>query len=43
MIATSHCREDVAAERLYRGLGFIPWEIEWAAENPDESYLMLPE
>ena len=43
LIATSHLRENLAAEKLYRGLGFVPWDIEWAAENPNEQYLMLPQ
>lgn len=42
-IATSHRRDNVAAERLYRSLGFVEWDIAWAADIPDESYLMLPE
>lgn len=43
MIATSHRRENVAAGKLYRSLGFVEWEIAWAAEHPDELYLKLPE
>ena len=43
LIATSHRRENEAAARLYQGLGFVPWEIAWAADNPDEVFLRLPE
>ena len=42
LIATSCRRENVAAERLFRGLGFIDWDVAWAADTPDERYLMLP-
>lgn len=43
MIATSHRRENEAAAGLYRSLGFVPWEIGWARENPDEVVLRLEE
>ena len=43
MIATSHRRENTVAGKLFRELGFVDWDIEWAAENPDEVFLMLPE
>lgn len=43
MIATSHRHENVAAGKLYRSLGFVEWNIAWAAENREEMYLKLPE
>jgi diamine N-acetyltransferase len=43
LIATSHRRYNQAAARLYRGLGFVDWEIEWARENEEEVFLRLEE
>ena len=43
MIATSYRRVNEAAGNLYRGLGFVPWEIEWARVDKSEVYLKLPE
>lgn len=43
MIATSHRRDNDRAAALYRGLGFVAWDIGYAGGNPDEIYLMLPE
>jgi diamine N-acetyltransferase len=43
MIATSHSRGNEAAAALYRGLGFVDWDIGYARVNPNEVYLMLPE
>ena len=43
MIATSHKQENKAAANLYRSLGFVPWEIEWARENKSEVFLKLQE
>ena len=42
IIATSHLRENIAAARLYAGLGFVPWEIAYATADADEVYLRLP-
>jgi len=42
MIATSHRRENVAAARLYAGLGFVPWDVAYATADADEIYLRLP-
>ncbi len=42
IIATSHLRENAAAARLYTGLGFVPWEIAYAAPESEEVYLRLP-
>lgn len=42
MIATSHRRNNEPAASLYRELGFVDWDIEWAQENPDEVFLCLP-
>lgn len=41
LIATSHRRGNEAAARLYRGLGFEDWDIEWAKENEEEVFLRL--
>jgi diamine N-acetyltransferase len=43
LVATSHCRDNDAAARLYRGLGFVEWDTSLVMEDPDELYLMLPE
>lgn len=40
-IATSHRRENTAAARLYANLGFVPWDIPWARDVQDETYLVL--
>lgn len=41
VIATSHRRENGAAARLYRSLGFVEWGIGYATEDPSEVYLRL--
>jgi len=43
LIATSHRRGNEAAAQLYRGLGFVDWDIEWAKENEEEVFLRLEE
>lgn len=43
MIATSYRRNNDAAARLYRSLGFVDWDIEWAKGISDEVYLRLPD
>jgi diamine N-acetyltransferase len=43
MVATSHQRGNEAAAALYRGLGFVDWDIEYAKDNTKEVYLMLRE
>ena len=43
MIATSYKRGNAPAERLYQSLGFVPWEIAYAQNNPGEVYLRLAE
>ena len=43
MIATSHQRGNAASARLFRSLGFVPWEIAWAKENDTEVFLRLDE
>lgn len=41
LIATSHRRDKLAAAHLYASLGFLLWEIPWAQQTPDETYLAL--
>lgn len=41
LIATSHRRGNRASAKLFGSLGFVPWEIAWAAENETEMYLRL--
>ena len=41
LIATSYKRGNKAADQLYRNLGFVPWEIEWAQQNETEIYMRL--
>lgn len=44
MIVTSHRHDNVAAARLFRSLGFVPWDVKGAAElNPGEIYLRFPD
>ena len=43
VVATSCQRGNVAAETLFRSLGFVDWEISWVDENPDELFLILDE
>lgn len=41
LIATSHKRGNEAASRLYRSIGFVGWDIEWAVNHESEVYLKL--
>lgn len=41
LIAASHRRGNDRMAGLLRSLGFIDWEIGYAAENPDEVFLRL--
>lgn len=43
MIATSHQRGNEASARLFRSLGFVPWEIAWAKKHEAEVFLRLAE
>ncbi len=43
MIATSYKRGNTAAARLYQSLGFVPWEISYANDDPNEVYVRLAE
>ena len=43
LIATSHRRDNQAAAKLYRSLGFVEWDIPSAKEDPSEVYLRLQE
>jgi diamine N-acetyltransferase len=43
LIATSHRRKNEVASNLYRSLGFVEWDIEWAKENESEVFLRLDE
>jgi diamine N-acetyltransferase len=42
LIATRHRRDNEAAAKLYRSLGFVDWNIRWAQEHPSEVYLCHP-
>ena len=42
LIATSHRAENEASAALFRSLGFIAWDISWAAQHEGEVYLVLP-
>lgn len=42
LIATSCRRSNIAAEKLYRSLGFEDWDIRWGGrDDPDGLYLQL--
>jgi len=43
IIGTSHLRKNDVAGKLYEGLGFIPWDVEWADDLPQERFLILHE
>jgi diamine N-acetyltransferase len=43
LIVTSHRRKNEAVANLYKSLGFVSWDIEWARADPDEVYLQLKE
>jgi len=42
LIATRHRRDNEAAAKLYRSLGFVDWNIRWAQDHPSEVYLCHP-
>ena len=42
LIAASHRRDNAPMARLLAQSGFLPWDIAYAQDNPDEVYLRLP-
>jgi hypothetical protein len=42
MIATRHRRENEAAAKLYRSLGFVDWKITRTQGHPSGVYLWYP-
>jgi diamine N-acetyltransferase len=43
MIVTSHRHDNAVVAALFRGLGFVPWQLEGIALTPGEVYLRLPQ
>ncbi|WP_424949781.1 GNAT family N-acetyltransferase [Deinococcus sp.] len=43
LIASSHVKENAAMAGLLTSEGFMPWDIEFAAGHPTESFLRLPD
>ena len=43
MIATRHRRENAAAAKLYRSLGFVDWKTRCSERHPSEVYLRYPD
>ena len=41
LIATSHKRGNETAGKLYRSIGFVDWNIDWAINHESEIYLRL--
>ena len=41
LIATSYQQGNEAASKLYRSLGFVDWEIEWALNHKSDIFLKL--
>lgn len=41
LIATSYQRGNETAAKLYRSLGFVDWNIEWAMEHKSDIFLRL--
>ena len=41
LIATSYQRGNETASKLYRSLGFVDWEIEWALNHKSDIFLKL--
>lgn len=41
IVATSYRKENEIAAKLYRSLGFKPWDISYARSHPTEVYLKL--
>lgn len=41
LIATSYQRGNEIAAKLYRSLGFVDWNIEWAKEHKSDIFLKL--
>ena len=41
LIATSYQRGNEIASKLYRSLGFVDWDIEWAKDYETDIYLKL--
>lgn len=42
LIGTSHKHENTVASNLYRGLGFVDWDVTFANNHATEKFLMLP-
>jgi diamine N-acetyltransferase len=42
VIATSHWKGNQAMARLLEAEGFVPWDIAYAHDDPDERFLYLP-
>jgi Recombinase len=43
MVVTSHRHDNAGVAALFRGVGFVPWELEGFAVKPGEVYLRLPD
>ena len=43
IIAISHHKNNEIAGKLFRSLGFVDWETDWAKEHESEVYLRLPD
>ncbi len=41
LIATSYQRGNETASKLYRSLGFVDWDIEWAKEHESDIFVRL--
>lgn len=41
VIATSHHKDNEPIAQLFKGEGFIPWDIKYARNHPTETYLYL--
>lgn len=42
IVATSHRHDNQAAAALYKGLGFVAWDIAYAQSHETETFLRLP-
>lgn len=43
IIATSYCKDNEVAAKLYQSLGFKQWDIPYAINHPTEVYVRLEE